>query len=151
MRIHPAFWVAGVVAFLATLIEEEEVKKVFISFDFDNDSFLKAALVGQAKNADTPFKIHDQSLKEPLAGDWKAKIRPRIANADIVVVMCGQKTHTATGVAAEVQIAQELGKPYFLLKGHSDKTCTAPTTAKTSDKMYNWTWDNLKVLIGGGR
>ncbi|WP_373998466.1 TIR domain-containing protein [Bdellovibrio bacteriovorus] len=151
MKIHPAFWVVGIVTCLTTLTEKEKVKKVFISFDFDNDSFLKDALVGQAKNPDTPFKIHDQSLKEPLAGDWKTKIRPRIANADIVVVMCGQKTHTASGVAAELQIAQELNKPYFLLKGYSDKKCTFPTTAASQDKMYNWTWDNLKKLIGGAR
>lgn len=127
------------------------MKKTFISFDYDNDAFLKEALVGQAKNPDTPFKIVDQSLKEPLSGDWKTKIRPRIERSDVVVVMCGQKTHTATGVAAEVQIAQELNKPYFLLKGYADKTCTLPTSAKTSDKMYNWTWDNLKKLIGGAR
>ncbi|MGE3756918.1 MAG: TIR domain-containing protein [Pseudobdellovibrionaceae bacterium] len=127
------------------------MKKTFISFDYDNDSFLKEALVGQAKNPDTPFKIVDQSLKEPLSGDWKAKIRPRIERSDVVVVMCGQKTHTATGVAAEVQIAQELSKPYFLLRGYADKACTSPTTAKNSDKMYGWTWDNLRKLIGGAR
>lgn len=148
---HSALWIAGIVTFLITLLEEEKVKKAFISFDFDNDSFLKEALVGQAKNPDTPFKIHDQSLKEPLTGDWKTKIRPRIADADIVVVMCGQKTHTASGVAAELQIAQELNKPYFFLRGYSDKTCTLPTTAASGDKMYSWTWENLKKLIGGAR
>lgn len=127
------------------------MKKVFISFDYDHDEFLRTALVGQAKNAGTPFQIIDRSLKEPLTGDWKAKVKTRIDKVDIVVVMCGQKTHTATGVAAEIQMAQELGKPYFLLKGYSDKTCTPPTTAKTTDKMYTWTWDNLKNLIGGSR
>lgn len=135
----------------AHLLEEEKVKNVFISYDFDNDSFIKEALVGQARNPDTPFQIIDRSLKEALTGDWKTKIRPRIERSDIVVVMCGQKTHTASGVATELQIAQELGKPYFLLKGYSDKACTAPTTARSSDKIYNWTWDNLKILIGGGR
>lgn len=135
----------------AHLLEEEKVKNVFISYDFDNDSFIKEALVGQARNPDTPFQIIDRSLKEALTGDWKTKIRPRIERSDIVVVMCGQKTHTASGVATELQIAQELGKPYFLLRGYADKACTAPTTARSSDKMYNWTWDNLKILIGGGR
>jgi hypothetical protein len=147
---HPLVWAGGLLL-AANLLEEEEVKKVFISFDFDNDSFLKEALVGQAKNPDTPFQIVDQSLKEALTGDWKTKIRPRIGRSDVIVVMCGQRTHTASGVAAELQIAQELGKPYFLLRGYSDRTCTPPTTARSSDKMYNWTWENLKILIGGGR
>lgn len=150
MTINPLILVGGALL-AACFLEEEKVKKVFISYDFDNDSFLKEALVGQAENEDTPFQIIDQSLKEALTGDWKTKIRPRINRSDLVVVMCGQKTHTATGVAAELQIAQELGKPYFLLKGYGEKNCTRPTSATASDKMYSWTWDNLKALIGGGR
>jgi MTH538 TIR-like domain (DUF1863) len=135
----------------AHLLEGNKVKKVFISYDYDNDAFLKEALVGQAKNADTPFAITDHSLKEPLSGDWQTKIRPRIQSADIVIVMCGKKTHTATGVAVELQIAKELGKPYFLLKGYSDHECTSPTSAHRSEKVYTWSWDNLKKLIGGAR
>ena len=127
------------------------MKKVFISFDFDNDEFLRTALVGQAKNPDSPFQIIDRSLKEPLSGDWKSKIRERIRNTDIVVVLCGEKTHTATGVAAELSITQELDKPYFMLQGYTDRVCTPPTSAKPSDKMYRWTWDNLRALVGGNR
>lgn len=151
MTAHPLVWIGGLFLAAHLLEEKEEVKKVFISFDFDNDSFLKEALVGQAKNPDTPFQISDQSLKEALTGDWKTKIRPRIQRSDIVVVMCGQKTHTAAGVSAELEIAKELGKPYFLLRGYAEKTCTPPTAASGSDKMYTWTWDNLKKLIGGAR
>ena len=127
------------------------MKKVFISFDFDNDEFLRTALVGQAKNPDSPFQIIDRSQKEPLSGDWKSKIRERIRNTDIVVVLCGEKTHTATGVAAELSITQELDKPYFMLQGYTDRVCTPPTSAKPSDKMYRWTWDNLRALVGGNR
>jgi hypothetical protein len=50
-----------------------------------------------------------------------------------------------------VTIAQEKRKSYFLLAAYSDKTCTKPTTALAGDKVYNWTWPNLKTLIGGGR
>ena len=125
--------------------------RVFISFDYDNDSDLKNLLIGQSKNSDTPFGIADWSVKEHLTGDWKAKVRVRIRKVDQVAVICGASTHTAVGVAAEVRIAQEESKPYFLLCGYSNKTCTKPTSAKTTDKMYTWTWDHLKTLIGGGR
>jgi hypothetical protein len=112
---------------------------------------LRTAIVGQAKLTDSPFDIADLSLKEPLSGDWKAKIRTRIQNADLVIVICGESTHNATGVAAELQIAKDLGKPYFLLWGYKDKQCTHPTSASTTESIYNWTWDNLKSLIHGGR
>ncbi|WP_314241816.1 hypothetical protein [Streptomyces sp. DSM 40907] len=31
------------------------------------------------------------------------------------------------------------------------RTGKKPTTAKAGDKVYRWTWDNLKILVGGGR
>jgi hypothetical protein len=69
----------------------------------------------------------------------------------VVAVICGEYTDTASGVSAEVKIAQEENVAYFLLKGRSEKTCTEPTAAKSSDSIYKWTWDNLKNLIGGAR
>jgi len=126
-------------------------KRAFISFDVDHDEGTKRMLAGQAKFPDSPFDFKDNSVKEPLSGDWKEKVRRRMDNIDVVIVLCGTMTHTATGVAAELSIAREKRKPYFLLAAYSDKKCTKPTTALASDKVYSWTWDNLKKLIGGSR
>lgn len=125
--------------------------RTFISFDYDNDSDLKILLVGQSKHADSPFEIADWSVKEHITGDWKERVRTRIKSVDVVCVICGEHTDTATGVSAELTIAQEEGKPYFLLQGRANKTCKKPKGALSSEKMYGWTWDNLKTLIGGGR
>jgi hypothetical protein len=124
--------------------------RVFISFDYDHDEGQKNLLVGQSKNPDSPFELADWSSKEHLTGDWKAKIKQKMAYVDVVCVLCGKNMTTATGVAHEVEIAQEIGKPYFLLAAYSSG-CNKPTTAKTSDKIYEWTWENLKRLIGGSR
>ncbi len=126
-------------------------KRVFISFDFDHDADVKMLLAGQAKLGDSPFDFADASLKEALDGNWKEKVRRRMDNIDVVIVLCGEQTHAAKGVAAELSIAKETQKSYFLLRAHADKTCTKPTSASESDKIYNWTWDNLKALIGGAR
>lgn len=125
--------------------------RVFISFDYDNDVVLKTFLVGQAKLDDSPFDLADWSIKEHIDDNWKAKARARIKAVDVVCVLCGVKTDTAVGVSAEVKIAQEEGVPYFFLKGYSEAVCVKPKAALLSDKIYNWTWDNLRVLIGGGR
>jgi hypothetical protein len=124
--------------------------RTFISFDYDHDARLKDLLVGQSKNADSPFEIADHSIKE-ASSDWKDKARKRIKGCDVVVVLCGEHTNTASGVSIELKIAQEESVAYFLLSGYSDKTCKKPTSAKSNDKMYNWTWDNLKTLFKGGR
>lgn len=126
-------------------------KRVFISFDYDHDEVLKTFLVGQSKLDDSPFEMADWSIKEAIDDNWKAKARTRIKSVDIVVVICGQHTDSATGVSAELVIALDVGTPYFLLQGYKDKVCVKPRAAKATDKFYNWTWDNLKTLIGGGR
>jgi hypothetical protein len=125
--------------------------RLFISFDYDHDEDLRNLLAGQARHPDTPFDIYDRSIREPLSGDWKEKFRQRLSNVDLMAVICGEYTHLAAGVGHEVQIAQEEGKPYFLLQGRAGKTCTKPSTARAADKVYTWSWDNLKALIGGGR
>jgi hypothetical protein len=125
--------------------------RVFTSFDYDHDEDLRVMLVGQAKNPDTPFELADWSVRERMVGDWKEKVRARIRQVDQVLVICGEYTHTAPGVGVELKIAQEERKPYFLLWGRSTRTCTKPTTVLPSDKIYKWTWDNLKSLIGGAR
>ncbi len=125
--------------------------RVFTSFDFDHDEDLRNLLVGQSKHPDSPFDLADWSVKEPMEGNWKEKVRTKIRGVDIVAVVCGEYTDTSTGVSTELTIAQEEEKPYFLLWGRANKTCKKPKAAKETDKIYNWTWDNLKALIGGAR
>ena len=124
--------------------------RVFISFDYDNDARLKDALVGQSRLPDSPFEIVDWSIKVASPG-CRADARRRIRASDTVAVICGVNTHTPLGVATELAIAQEKGIPYFLLEGYKDRNCTKPTTARNGDKIYEWTWNNVKILVGGGR
>ena len=124
------------------------MKRAFISFDFDHDEELRDALIGQAKLRQSPFNIGDWSVNEPLDGNWKVKVRDRIRRTDLTIVICGEHTNTAQGVAAELTITREENKPYFLLRGRPQKKCTKPAMALKSDKVHTWTWDNLKLLIG---
>jgi hypothetical protein len=122
-------------------------KRVFTSFDFDHDKDVMKLLVGQSKYPDSPFEMADWSAKEPMTGAWEEKLRTRIRACGLVVVICGEFTDTATGVSAELRIAQEEGIPYILLWGRSRKTCQKPKSAKSGDEIRRWTWDNLKALI----
>jgi hypothetical protein len=125
--------------------------RIFISFDYDNDDDLRLLLLGQAKHPHSPFEITDWSLKNPLPGDWKTKIVPRIRAASQMAVICGHYTDTASGVSAEVKIAREEGIPYFLLAGRASGVNKKPKSILSTDKMYRWTWENLEILVGGGR
>lgn len=126
-------------------------KRAFISFDYDHDEKIKIFLAGQAKNPDSPFEFKDNSVRDHLTGDWQQKVRRRMDNVDVVIVLCGKYTHTAKGVSAELAIAKELKKPYFLLAGYPGGGCTKPISATGSDKIYKWSWENLKLLLAGNR
>ena len=127
------------------------MKRAFISFDFDHDEELRDALVGQAKNPDSPFSIADWSVHEPFESNWRQRVRDRIRRTDLTIVICGEHTHTARGVAAELTITQEERKPYFLLWGRPRGECKKPAMALASDKIYKWSWENLTQLIAGAR
>ena len=59
-------------------------KKVFISFDFDNDQFLRDSLIGQCKHDGTPFDMEDWSVKEPWnQSEWKEKCLSKIRRCDL--------------------------------------------------------------------
>jgi hypothetical protein len=124
--------------------------RVFISFDYDHDADLKTLLVGQSKNEDSPFEISDWSIKVASAG-WRQEARRRISASSSVAVICGHYTDTAAGVAEEVRIAQDLGRPYFMLAGRAAGVNKRPNSARSTDKLYKWTWENLKTLVLGGR
>lgn len=122
-------------------------KRVFISFDYDNDIALKNLLVGQSKNPDSPFEITDMSIKQTIENNWKENARRRIKSCDVVIVICGEHTNSASGVCAELKIAQEESVPYFLLRGRATQKCVKPLSAKPTDCIYRWSWNNLKILI----
>lgn len=128
-----------------------EKKRAFISFDYDHDMELKNLLMGQAKNPDSPFEIIDMSIKETIDHNWKDNARRRIKRCNIVIIICGTHTDTARGVSAELTIAREEDIAHFMLEGRRGLRCIKPKGALPADKIYKWTWDNLKLLIGGAR
>ena len=121
-------------------------KRVFVSFDFDNDKALKDFIIGQSRWHDSPFEVIDHSLKEaaPERG-WQIKARSAIKRSDLVIVMVGPNTHRATGVLREVIIAKEELKPIVQIIGYRDGNYTAVPGA---GKLYRWNWDNLKKILG---
>lgn len=120
-------------------------KKVFVSFDFDNDRRLKDFIIGQSKLPDSPFEVVDVSLKEAAPErDWMAKANAAIRRSDIVIVMVGPQTYRARGVLREVEMAQAANKRIVQLIGYRDGDYTA---VRGAGRLYRWNWENLKKLL----
>lgn len=120
-------------------------KKVFVSFDFDNDRILKEFIIGQAKLPDSPFEVIDASLKEaaPMT-TWEDKARAAIKRSDIVIVMVGPATSRAPGVLKEVAMARQEGIRIVQVIGYKD---ASPTAVPNAGTLYRWNWQNLKLLL----
>lgn len=120
-------------------------KRVFVSFDFDNDRKLKEFIIGQSKLSDSPFEVVDCSMKEAAPqADWTTFAERKIKSADIVLVMVGPKTHNAPGVLKEVEMARSNKIPIVQIIGYKDGNYTAVPNA---GRLYAWNWDNLKKLL----
>ena len=120
-------------------------KRVFISFDFDNDRQLKEFVIGQSKLPDSPFEVLDHSLKEAAPErDWEVKANMAIMRSDIVIVMVGPKTHTSRGVLKEVEMAQNANTHIVQIIGYKNGDYTPVPGA---GRLYNWSWENLKGLL----
>ncbi len=121
-------------------------KKVFVSFDFDNDKTLKDFIIGQAKLNDSPFEVTDFSLKEAAPEkQWLDKARVAIARAEVFIVMLGPKTRKASGVLKEVKLANELKKMKFQIIGY--RNGSKEWAVPDAGRVYRWNWENLKKLL----
>jgi len=121
-------------------------KRVFVSFDFDNDKVLKDFIIGQSRLPDSPFEVIDHSLKEAAPErDWQEKAERAIRRSELVIVMVGPNTYRARGVLKEVQMARNNGVSILQIIGYRDGNYTAVPNA---GRLYQWNWENLKKLLG---
>jgi hypothetical protein len=111
---------------------------IYLSYDVEHDRDLHDRLVKQARKP-AQFAISSRSEGGEMSDAWTARVRDRIAEADEVVVICGEQTDESPHVNAELRIAQEQSKPYVLLWGRRDSMCKKPRSARSEDGMYLWT------------
>ena len=119
-------------------------KRVFVSFDFDNDQQLKNLLIGQSRNEVTNFNLADYSLKKSQPQrTWETAARARIKRSHMVLVLVGSRTHRASGVLKEVKMVREENIPIVqvTLAGSGN------TRVADAGRLYTWTWENLETLL----
>jgi len=74
--------------------------RAFLSFDFDHDLTPKTLFAGQARSdSPTPFAVEDWSSKTALPqAEWEKKIRAKINNCHMLIVLVGKNMATASGL-----------------------------------------------------
>lgn len=87
-------------------------KRVFISYDYDNDRHYRQLLSAWDANEDFDFEFEDHStpyINSDDAGRIKAAISRKMSAAKCLLVIVGEKTSTSTWVDWEIEKAKELG------------------------------------------
>jgi hypothetical protein len=120
--------------------------RVFMSFDPENDADLRDLLLEQSRRQCSGFEISARSEAVTMTERWDESVRRQISGVDEVIVICGEHTASSVRVNAELRIAQEEQKPYFLLWGRRERMCTKPAGSKRDDSMYSWTWEILQEV-----
>jgi hypothetical protein len=121
--------------------------RIFMSFDPENDRDLHDLLLEQSFRQCSGFEISARTEAATMTDRWDERVRRQISQADEVIVICGEHTGSSVRVSAELRIAQEEQKPYFLLWGRRERMCTRPVGSKRDDSMYSWTWEILQDQI----
>jgi hypothetical protein len=121
--------------------------QVFVSFDVEHDGQLYELLLEQSRMPGSGFAVSGGSERSTAADLGRERMRRRIREADQVIVICGEHTGDSPRVSAELLIAREEGKPYFLLWGRREIMCAKPVGARPSEGIYGWTRQTIQEQI----
>lgn len=113
-------------------------KKVFISYDWENDRHYKNLLLAWDSHDNFEFSISDHSIDISVnsenANYIKQKIAQKIGEARHFLVIVGEKTYLSNWVRWEIYKAVELKKNIVAVKTYRDNI--------TPDELYgvgaNW-------------
>ena len=105
-------------------------RKIFISFDYENDKHYKNLLIAWSGNPDfADFYINDQSVSDPVDSDRAAPVRraisAKISAATGFLCIVGEETSKSRWVKWETEKAAELGKCIIAVKVNKD--CPTPS------------------------
>ena len=111
-------------------------KKIFISFDFNNDTALKNEFVGLSQKDDAPFKVANWSLNpKSIDKKWMKESKYHLSRCDMLLILVGEHTQHMPGVKKEVEIAKGLGINTAQILSHPQYTPIPDVEIATEDDL----------------
>jgi len=126
-------------------------KKVFISYDYDNDKHYKNLLLAWDKNKGFDFYISDLSADVSVnsvdATAIKRALSRKINEATNFLVIVGNKTNKSRWVRWEIEKANELGKKIIAVKTDRENTTPPELYGIGASWAMSFTYDAIKKAI----
>lgn len=126
-------------------------KKIFISYDYDNDRNYKNLLLAWDANSDFDFSFSDQSADVGIDSDdavaIKRAISAKINNATYFLCLVGTKTYLSDWVDWEINKAVELNKKLVAVKIDKDNVSPSAILGVGATWALSFTFDAIKKAI----
>jgi hypothetical protein len=126
-------------------------KKIFISYDYDNDRNYKNMLVAWDKNDEFDFAFSDHSadvsIQSTNADAIKRAISAKINSATHFLCLVGSKTINSSWVAWEIEKAKELKNKLVAVKIDSSNTTPRGLLNSGASWAMSFTFNAIKKAI----
>ena len=126
-------------------------KKIFISYDYDNDKHYKNLLLAWDQNSEFDFALNDQSadvsIQSSDAAAIKRAISAKINAATYFLCIVGTKTGTSGWVAWEIDKAKSLNKRIVSVKTSSTNATPAGLLGAGATWAMSFTFSAIKQAI----
>jgi hypothetical protein len=126
-------------------------KKVFVSYDYDNDKHYKNLLLAWDANRDFDFYLNDQSVDVSVdstdAGAIKRVISSKINESTYFLCLIGKKTSKGQWVTWEINKAVELKKKIVAVKTESANETPSAILGVGATWALSFRFDSIKKAI----
>ena len=126
-------------------------KKIFISYDYDDDKHYKNMLLAWDKNSEFDFGFSNQSadvsIQSTDAAAIKRAISAKINDATYFLCLVGSKTSQSSWVAWEIDKAKELKKRLVAVKISPGNTTPSGLLNAGASWAMSFTFDAIKKAI----
>ncbi|OMF48711.1 TIR domain-containing protein [Paenibacillus peoriae] len=130
------------------------MKKVFVSYDYDNDRHYKNLLLAWSANESEHFKKFtfedgstDISVNSTDIGAIRRAISRRMKQCDIFLLLVGEKTHKSTWCDWEIEKAKELGLKLVAVKISSTNTSPKGILNAGASWARSFTFESIKNAL----
>ena len=126
-------------------------KKIFISYDYDNDKHWKNLLVAWDKNKEFDFAFYDASVDVSVdstdAAAIKRVISARVGSATHFLCIVGEHTHKSGWVKWEIEKAIELKRKLIAVRTDVGNTSPDATLGVGASWAMSFTFDSIKKAV----